>query len=351
MTDAPKADAADVAAPAPSAAMRDPLALIVRFQSIIGLVLVLIGGVAFSPSRHGQIIFLSPDNIANIIRAISETGIIALGMTFVIITAGIDLSVGAMLGLNSVLTAMLMTTANLGLAPTLLVVLAAGTTFGALQGLIAIRFRLEPFIVTLAGLQMARGLALILSGNVYINISYGDGPGLAPPVFALLGERLFHNVVPVATLVFVALAVVATVALNTTRFGRYVYAVGGNERAARLSGIPVAGVKVAVFAITGFASAAAGIVHAGQFNFGSANDGAGYELTAIAAVVIGGTSLFGGAGSMIGTIAGSIMLGALANILQLNNVNASLQLLATGAIIVLAAALQTMVGRREGSMR
>jgi ribose transport system permease protein len=338
--------------PAPTAApRRDPLALVVRFQSVIGLVLVLIGGVVFSPVRHGQILFLSPDNIANIIRAISETGIIALGMTFVIITAGIDLSVGAMLGLNSVLTAMLMTSTNLGLVPTLLIVLLAGTAFGTLQGLIAIRFRLEPFIVTLAGLQMARGLALILSGNVYINISYGDGPGLAPPVFAMLGERLFHNVVPVATLVFVALAVVATVALNTTRFGRYVFAVGGNERAARLSGIPVAGVKVAVFAITGFAAAAAGIVHAGQFNFGSANDGAGYELTAIAAVVIGGTSLFGGAGSMIGTIAGSIMLGALANILQLNNVNASLQLLATGAIIVLAAALQTMVGRREGSMR
>jgi ribose transport system permease protein len=349
MTDVAKDNPPEAAKPVARA--RDPLALVVRFQSVIGLVLVLIGGVVFSPVRHGQIIFLSPDNIANIIRAISETGIIALGMTFVIITAGIDLSVGAMLGLNSVLTAMLMTTTNFGLVPTLLAVLLAGTAFGTLQGLISIRFRLESFIVTLAGLQMARGLALILSGNVYINISYGDGPGLAPPVFALLGERLFHNVVPVATLVFVALAVVATIALNTTRFGRYVFAVGGNERAARLSGIPVAGVKVAVFAITGFASAAAGIVHAGQFNFGSANDGSGYELTAIAAVVIGGTSLFGGAGSMIGTIAGSVMLGALANILQLNNVNASLQLLATGAIIVLAAALQTMVGRREGSMR
>jgi ribose transport system permease protein len=349
MTDVAKDNPPEAAKPVARAP--DPLALVVRFQSVIGLVLVLIGGVVFSPVRHGQIIFLSPDNIANIIRAISETGIIALGMTFVIITAGIDLSVGAMLGLNSVLTAMLMTTTNFGLVPTLLAVLLAGTAFGTLQGLISIRFRLESFIVTLAGLQMARGLALILSGNVYINISYGDGPGLAPPVFALLGERLFHNVVPVATLVFVALAVVATIALNTTRFGRYVFAVGGNERAARLSGIPVAGVKVAVFAITGFASAAAGIVHAGQFNFGSANDGSGYELTAIAAVVIGGTSLFGGAGSMIGTIAGSVMLGALANILQLNNVNASLQLLATGAIIVLAAALQTMVGRREGSMR
>src|ERR1700691_1107960 len=141
MTDAPKTDAPGVAAPAPTATRRDPLALIVRFQSVIGLVLVLIGGVVFSPSRHGQIIFLSPDNIANIIRAISETGIIALGMTFVIITAGIDLSVGAMLGLNSVLTAMLMTTTTLGLVPTLLVVLLAGTAFGTLQGLIAIRFR------------------------------------------------------------------------------------------------------------------------------------------------------------------------------------------------------------------
>jgi ribose transport system permease protein len=338
-----------VAASGPPAVRRDPLAVVVRFQSVIGLVLVIIGGIVFSPVRHGQLIFLSPDNIANIIRAISETGIIALGMTFVIITGGIDLSVGAMLGLNSVLTAMLMTNSSLGLVPTLLVVLVAGTAFGTLQGLIAIGFRLEPFIVTLAGLQMARGLALVLSGNVYINISYGEGPGLAPPVFALLGERLFHNVVPVATLVFVALAIVATIALNTTRFGRYVFAVGGNERAARLSGIPVGWVKVAVFAITGFASASAGIVHAGQFSFGSANDGAGYELTAIASVVIGGTSLFGGAGSMIGTIAGSIMLGALANILQLNNVNASLQLLATGAIIVLAAALQTMVGRRDGA--
>jgi ribose transport system permease protein len=343
------AAASPQAKPQTPAVRRDPLAIVVRFQSVIGLVLVIIGGIVFSPVRHGQLIFLSPDNIANIIRAISETGIIALGMTFVIITAGIDLSVGAMLGLNSVLTAMLMTNSSIGLVPTLLVVLVAGTTFGALQGLIAIRFRLEPFIVTLAGLQMARGLALVLSGNVYINISYGDGPGLAPPIFALLGERLFHNVVPVATLVFVALAIVATIVLNTTRFGRYVFAVGGNERAARLSGIPVGWVKVAVFAITGFASASAGIVHAGQFSFGSANDGAGYELTAIASVVIGGTSLFGGSGSMIGTIAGSIMLGALANILQLNNVNASLQLLATGAIIVLAAALQTMVGRRDGA--
>src|SRR4051794_768711 len=336
---------------APEARRRDPLALLVRFQSLIGLVVVVLGGIVFSPRRHGEILFLAPDNIANIVRAVSETGIIAIGMTFVIITAGIDLSVGAVLGLSSVVTATMMISGGFGLVPTMLAVLMMGTAFGMIQGIISSRFRLEPFIITLAGLQAARGLALVVSGNQYINISYGDGPGLAPPIFSHLGDRLFNNTVPVATIVFIVFAAIATIVLNTTRFGRYVFAVGGNERAARLSGVPVSAVKISVYAITGFAAALAGIVHAGQFNFGSANDGAGYELTAIAAVVIGGTSLFGGSGSMIGTVAGSVMLGALANVLQLNNVNAALQLLATGAIIVLAAVLQSLVRRREGSIR
>ncbi len=346
--------AANPAVPSPAAATAapkrrvDPLAIVVRFQSLIGLVLVAIGGVIFSPRRHGEILFLNPDNIANIVRAVSETGIIAIGMTFVIITAGIDLSVGAVLGLSSVVTASMMISGGFGLIPTILAVLVMGIVFGIVQGTISTRFRLEPFIVTLAGLQAARGLALIVSGNQYINISYGDGPGLAPPVFAVLGERLFDNTVPVATIVFIIFAAIATIVLNTTRFGRYVYAVGGNERAARISGVPVSMVKISVYAITGFASALAGIVHAGQFNFGSANDGMGYELTAIAAVVIGGTSLFGGAGSMVGTVAGTIMLGALANILQLNNITPATQLLATAAIIVLAAVLQSLVRRREG---
>ena len=350
MSDQKISVAANPAVPATAAPRHrvDPLAIVVRFQSLIGLVLVAIGGVIFSPRRHGEILFLNPDNIANIVRAVSETGIIAIGMTFVIITAGIDLSVGAVLGLSSVVTASMMISGGFGLIPTILAVLVMGIVFGVVQGTISSRFRLEPFIVTLAGLQAARGLALIVSGNQYINISYGDGPGLAPPVFAVLGERLFDNTVPVATIVFIIFAAIATLVLNTTRFGRYVYAVGGNERAARISGVPVSMVRISVYAITGFASALAGIVHAGQFNFGSANDGMGYELTAIAAVVIGGTSLFGGAGSMVGTVAGTIMLGALANILQLNNITPATQLLATAAIIVLAAVLQSLVRRREG---
>ena len=206
MSDQKISMAASPAAPATAKHRVDPLAIIVRFQSLIGLVLVAIGGVIFSPRRHGEILFLNPDNIANIVRAVSETGIIAIGMTFVIITAGIDLSVGAVLGLSAVVTATMMISGGFGLIATILAVLVMGTVFGIVQGTISTRFRLEPFIVTLAGLQAARGLALVVSGNQYINISYGDGPGLAPPVFAVLGERLFDNTVPVATIVFIIFA-------------------------------------------------------------------------------------------------------------------------------------------------
>ena len=326
---------------------RRPLAYLVRFQSLLGLILVIIGGIVFSPRRHGQILFLAPDNIANIVRSISETGILAVGMTFVIIAAGIDLSVGAVLGLASVLTATLLVNHGWGLMSTLPLVLVAGLAFGLAQGAISTKLRIQAFIVTLAGLQAARGLALIASDNQFINIQYGEGPGNAPASFAILGERLFGDTFPVATLIFLALAVVAIFVLNHTRYGRYVFAVGGNERAARLSGIPVTLVKISVYGLSGFCAAVAGIVHAGQFSFGSPNDGAGYELNAIAAVVIGGTDLFGGAGTMVGTVAGAVMLGALANILQLNDVSAAMQLLATGAIVVLAAALQTFVGKRD----
>ncbi len=339
-----------IAAPAAPRPRKHPLAYLVRFQSLLGLVLVIIAGILFSPRRHGHILFLQTDNIANIIRSISETGILALGMTFVIIAAGIDLSVGAVLGLCSVITAALLVNEGWSLWTTLPLVIVTGVLFGAMQGAISVKARIQAFIVTLAGLQAARGLSLIASNNAFINIQYGEGPGNAPPAFAVLGERI-GGVFPVATIVFVVLAVIATFVLNNTRYGRYVFAVGGNEKAARLSGIPVEWVKISVYAITGLVSAVAGIVHAGQFSFGSPNDGTGYELNAIAAVVIGGTDLFGGAGSMVGTIAGAVMLGALANILQLNDVSAAMQLLATGAIIVVAAALQTFVGRGGASPR
>jgi ribose transport system permease protein len=253
----------------PAAAARTrkhPLDYLIRFQSLPGLILVMIGGMVFSPRRHGQILFVAPDNIANIVRSISETGILALGMTFVIIAAGIDLSVGAVLGLASVLTASLLVNGGWGLAATLPLVLVVGAAFGLIQGALSTSLRIQAFIVTLAGLQAARGLALIASDNKFININYGEGPGNAPPAFAVLGERLFGDTFPVATLVFLVLAVIATFVLNSTRYGRYVFAVGGNERAARLSGIPVGWMKVSVYGLSGLCAAIAGIVHAGQFS-------------------------------------------------------------------------------------
>jgi ribose transport system permease protein len=321
------------------------VSLLVRFQSVLGLVLVFIGGVVFSPHRNGAILFLTTDNLANIVRAVSETGIIALGLTFVIIGGGIDLCVGAILGLSSVFVANLLMNRDWGTWPAIAAVLLVGLLYGLSLGAISVMLRIQAFIVTLAGLQVARGLARIISGDRFININYGPGPKLAPTSFSHIGDRILGGKIPITAVVFLLVGAAATVLLNTTRFGRHVFAVGGNEKAARLSGINVRRVKMATFAISGTLAALAGILHAGQLNFGNPNDGTGYELTAIASVVIGGTSLFGGEGTVIGTLAGALLLGALNNVLQLNNVNANLQLIATGVIIVAAASLQTLVRR------
>jgi len=223
----------------------------------------------------------------------------------------------------------------------------AGTTVSGLLGLILGRIvlRMRAIYLAIATWAFAETVHILLTAAY--NITRGELGLTVPALFASLDPLRYYWLFAGVTVA----SVLAMWAIVRSPMGYFMRAIKDDELRAASFGVDTTRVKVAVFAITGFAAAAAGIVHAGQFNFGSANDGAGYELTAIAAVVIGGTSLFGGAGSMIGTIAGSIMLGALANILQLNNVDASLQLLATGAIIVLAAALQTMVGRREGSMR
>jgi ribose transport system permease protein len=148
--------------------------------------------------------------------------------------------------------------------------------------------------------------------------------------------------VPIPALIFLVVAALAVVLLRVSAFSRHVYAIGGNEKAARLSGVPVTRVKIAVFGICGLLAALAGIVHAGQLNFGAPNDGAMYELDAIAAVVIGGTSLMGGRGSVVGTVAGALLVGVLRNILALNNIDSNIQLLIIGLVIVLAAGLQRL---------
>ncbi|MFD2471331.1 ABC transporter permease [Amycolatopsis silviterrae] len=321
---------------------RGVLAAVFRFQSVFGLVLVFAAAIVFSPHRDGELVFLGSGNLFNVVRAISEIGIIAVGMTLVILVGGIDLSVGSVMGLASVGVALLLTSGGWGLVPGVLVVLALGFGFGLLQGIASARFRIQSFIVTLAGMQIARGIARMWSGGEGVSITYGDGPGQAPVPFSLLGERTFGGVVPIPALFFVVVAVLAVLVLRSSAFSRHVYAIGGNEKAAVLSGVPVIRTKVLVFGLCGLLAALAGIVHAGQYNFGGPNDGTGYELNAIAAVVIGGTSLSGGRGSVSGTVAGALLVGVLDNILQLNDIDSNVQLIVVGVVIVLAAGLQRL---------
>lgn len=313
-----------------------------KFQSLFGLALVFIAAVFYSPNKNGHVLFLDSGNLFNVVRSISEIGILAVGMTLVILIAGIDLSVGSVLGLASVGSASLLVNNGLGVVPAVLSVLAIGLAFGLLQGVAVANFGIQAFIVTLAGMQIARGLARIWSGGQAIAITYGDGPGQAPVVFSLLGERTFNGLVPIPALIFIVVAALAVVLLRVSAFSRHVYAIGGNEKAARLSGVPVTRVKIVVFGLCGLLAALAGIVHAGQLDFGGPNDGTGYELDAIAAVVIGGTSLAGGRGSVAGTVAGALLVGVLRNILALRNIDSNLQLLIIGLVIVLAASLQQL---------
>lgn len=321
---------------------RSVLAAVFRFQSVFGLVLVFAAAIVFSPHRDGELVFLGSGNLFNVVRAISEIGIIAVGMTLVILVGGIDLSVGSVMGLASVGVALLLTSGGWGLVPGVLLILALGFGFGLLQGIASARFRIQSFIVTLAGMQIARGIARMWSGGEGVSIAYGDGPGQAPVPFSLLGERTFGGVVPIPALFFVVVAALAVLVLRASAFSRHVYAIGGNEKAAVLSGVPVIRVKVLVFGLCGLLAALAGIVHAGQYNFGGPNDGTGYELNAIAAVVIGGTSLSGGRGSVSGTVAGALLVGVLDNILQLNDIDSNVQLIVVGVVIVLAAGLQRL---------
>ncbi len=317
-------------------------ATLFRFQSLFGLALVLAGAIVFSPTHNDQLLFLDAENLFNVVRAISEIGIISVGMTFVILVGGIDLSVGAVVGLAAVGSAVLMAHQGLGVLATVLIVLATGLVFGLLQGITTAVFGIQSFIVTLAGLQIARGLARMTSGGQGVPLAYGNGPGEAPVTFSLLGERTFNGLVPIPAIIFAAVAALAMIFLRTSAFARHVYAIGGNEKAARLSGVAVTRVKVAVFGLCGLLAALAGIVHAGQANQGSPNDGTGYELDAIAAVVIGGTALSGGRGSVSGTVAGALLLGVLNNILALNSVDSNVQLLIKGLVIVAAAGLQRL---------
>ncbi|MEK6570924.1 MAG: ribose ABC transporter permease, partial [Bacteroidota bacterium] len=263
--------------------------------------------------------FFTTDNILNITLQISIIAIIAVGMTFVILTAGIDLSVGAVVAFTGIITtSVLKIDAPLTVAfPLALAVgLLLGAASGAVAGIFITRFNITPFIVTLALMTIWRGAGYM----------YTDGRPIwgLPDEFSFLGSgRLFS--VPVPTLLMVVVYTVAYAILAHTQFGRHVYAVGGNKEAARLAGIDSNGVIMRVYIICGTLSALSGILLASRVNSGQPNAGLSYELDVIAAVVIGGTSLFGGRGTIIGTFIGAMLIGVLRNGLNLMNVGSYVQ--------------------------
>jgi ribose transport system permease protein len=316
---------------------------ILRFQASFGLIAVFVLAAILSPTRDGANIFLRPDNLLNIVRFASENGIIAIGMTLVILTGGIDLSVGAVLALCAVGAAACLMHYHLGVGLTVLLVLGLGGLCGGINGLVSTKLRVPSFITTLASMSVARGAASLWSGGYAIPIAFGTDAASASPLFKSLfaGQLSLGSLnIPVQLFYFAVAGGFAALLLRQTGFGRHVYAVGGNERAALLSGVSTDRVKQIVFALSGALAGLAALLHAALVNQGSHIDGSGYELNAIAAVVIGGTSLSGGSGTILGTVMGALILSILDNILGLRNIPSEYQMILKGIIIVLAVVVQ-----------
>lgn len=274
--------------------------------------------------------FFTIDNILNILRQTSVNAIIAVGMTLVILTAGIDLSVGSVLALCGAFAASLiaMEVPVLVAVPTALL---AGAALGAISGIIIAKGKVQAFIATLVTMTLLRGVTMVYTDGRPISTGFTD----TADTFAWFGTGYALGI-PVPVWLMVVVFAGAWYLLNHTRFGRYVYAVGGNESATRLSGINVDRVKIGVYAICGLLAALAGIIVTSRLSSAQPTAGMGYELDAIAAVVLGGTSLMGGKGRIMGTLIGALIIGFLNNALNLLDVSSYYQMIAKAVVILLA---------------
>ncbi len=283
-------------------------------------------------------IFFGAGNLTDILRQVSLTGIISLGMTFVILTGGIDLSVGSMLALSTTLVATVLTRPWSGLSPFPHMILAiaiaalACAVAGALNALVIGRLRVQPFIVTLASMIGVRGFAKWFTGNENIDIGFGDD-------VAARFASIFHEKA-VFIISYVTAAAVFWLLLSKTVFGRHVRAIGDNPTAALYAGLPILRTQLCVYSLAGFLAGLAGVLYAAENHQGNPNAGLTYELDAIAAVVIGGTRLSGGQGTISGTVIGTLIIGVLTNLLRLNNVDSNVELMIKAVTIVLAVAVQ-----------
>ena len=287
-----------------------------------GLLLVILGvGLALSIATDT---FLSVANFTNVARQISINGILAVGVTFVLLTAGVDLSLGSVVALSGVACATFAHPGDHSVFVPIAVGLLTGAACGLVNGVLVTRGGVAPFIVTLGMMTIARGLALIVSGGRPV-------ADMSNELTALAGDFLG---VPIPVLCFAGVAFAAWFFLRNFRLGRHIYAVGGNENAARAAGVPVEKVKLFAYGLCGLLTGLAGVVLAARITTGQPNAGQAYELDAIAAVVIGGTSLAGGVGTITGTLLGVLLIGVINNGLDLQGVSSYYQAVIKGVIIV-----------------
>lgn len=310
-------------------------------RAVLSLLFVFVLGLMFNADGA----FFKWDTHRDMLRQVSVFGILACGMTLVIISGGIDLAVGSILALTAV--AFSLFSIHLGWSgfSSSAAAVLIGTAAGALSGGVIARFSIQPFIATLAMMVFARGVAKLASGGQKVStaVQLPDGTYQyveVPSIFNRIGARILDENLAVVTLILIICILVCGIILAMTRWGRYLYAIGGNEEAALVAGIPVRAVKLIAYAGCGFFSGIAGICQAAQELQGDPEAGIGYELTAIAIVVIGGTSLRGGSGSAWLTVLGILTIGYLEKILSINAIGEETRLILTGLIIVFAVLIQ-----------
>jgi ribose transport system permease protein len=296
-----------------------------KLGPLIALLVVCIGLAFMSPD------FLTVGNVLDVTRQVSINAVISFGMTLTILLGGIDLSVGSILAVASVMTALLMK-AGWDAPLATLIGIVAGALMGAVNGLVIAKGKVAPFIATLGLMTLLRGVALVLSKGSPIS-------GFSSYFFALQGGGYVAHLVPIPVVWMLAMFALFWFVLTKTVFGRHVYATGGNEEAAKLSGVKTDGVQIVVYTISGAMAALAGVILTSRLDSAQPTAGAGYELDAITAVVLGGTSLSGGRGWIFGTLVGALIIGVLNNGLNLLGVSSFYQQVIKGSVILIAVLL------------
>lgn len=299
---------------------------------ILGVLIVLCVIVSIATDK-----FLKPNNLISVLRQISINTYIALGMTLIIILGHIDLSVGAIVAMSGTLTVGFIVTQGLPIPVAIILGILLGVLAGFISGSIVAHFGVPAFIITMAMMNVCSGTAYVYSG--------GQATRINNDFFSAIGTGYLFNTIPLPVVYMIILIAVISFLLGKTKFGTYIYAIGGNREAARLSGVPIKKVEIAVFTISGVLSAFAGLVLCSRMYSGQPSVGSGYELDAIASCVLGGTSMSGGKGHISGTVLGAMVIGVISNGLNLIGVSSYWQLIVKGIIIAGAVLLDAQKGR------